>query len=177
MPEAYDVQEIERKWQARWRDEGTYQVEAIYLKCAAPPPGYSAEIGRQGFRSDFWNLQSAGTDCNASLTDPVSARRARRSRHTYPAISSDSAQRELGAVRRDASPFQTVAGAAGDRLLRVPDPCAGAGVGGEAQFAGGQGLVEGLQEVGLEPRREDRHAHVSVPASGWRWNGSCRRGR
>ena len=27
MAEGYDAQAIERKWQARWRDEGAYQVE------------------------------------------------------------------------------------------------------------------------------------------------------
>ena len=37
---------------------GVYWVEAIYHKCANPPPGYSTEIGRVGFRSDFWNMES-----------------------------------------------------------------------------------------------------------------------
>ena len=27
MHDGYDVIEIERKWQARWRDEGTYEID------------------------------------------------------------------------------------------------------------------------------------------------------
>ncbi len=38
---------------------GVYWVEAIYQKCANPPPGYSTEQGRQHFRSDFWNMESS----------------------------------------------------------------------------------------------------------------------
>jgi leucyl-tRNA synthetase len=51
MAEAYDVQEIERKWQARWRDEGTYQVEAddprphFYSLCMYPYPSGAAHQG------------------------------------------------------------------------------------------------------------------------------------
>jgi leucyl-tRNA synthetase len=51
MAEAYDVQEIERKWQARWRDEGTYQVESddprphFYSLCMYPYPSGPAHQG------------------------------------------------------------------------------------------------------------------------------------
>ncbi len=51
MAEAYDVQDIERKWQARWRDEGTYQVEAddprppFYSLCMYPYPSGAAHQG------------------------------------------------------------------------------------------------------------------------------------
>jgi len=51
VAEAYDVQEIERRWQARWRDEGTYQVEAddprppFYSLCMYPYPSGAAHQG------------------------------------------------------------------------------------------------------------------------------------
>ncbi|HEX2047126.1 MAG TPA: leucine--tRNA ligase [Acidimicrobiales bacterium] len=51
MAEAYDVQQIERKWQARWREEGTYQVEAddprppFYSLCMYPYPSGAAHQG------------------------------------------------------------------------------------------------------------------------------------
>ncbi len=51
MGEAYDVQEIERRWQARWRDEGTYEVEAddprppFYSLCMYPYPSGAAHQG------------------------------------------------------------------------------------------------------------------------------------
>jgi leucyl-tRNA synthetase len=51
MAEAYDVQEIERKWQARWRDEGTYEVDAddprppFYSLCMYPYPSGAAHQG------------------------------------------------------------------------------------------------------------------------------------
>ena len=45
---------------------GVYWVEAIYQKCANPPPGYSTEAGRQHFRSDFWNLESSARMQNSS---------------------------------------------------------------------------------------------------------------
>ena len=37
---------------------GVYWVEAVWAKCLQPPPGYSTELGNQGFRSDFWNMES-----------------------------------------------------------------------------------------------------------------------
>ncbi len=51
MAEAYDVQDVERKWQARWRDEGTYQVETddprphFYSLCMYPYPSGAAHQG------------------------------------------------------------------------------------------------------------------------------------
>ncbi|MGI8982973.1 MAG: leucine--tRNA ligase [Acidimicrobiales bacterium] len=51
MAEAYDVQDIERRWQARWRDEGTYQVDAddprppFYSLCMYPYPSGAAHQG------------------------------------------------------------------------------------------------------------------------------------
>jgi leucyl-tRNA synthetase len=51
MAEAYDVQQVEQKWQARWRDEGTYQVEAddprpsFYSLCMYPYPSGAAHQG------------------------------------------------------------------------------------------------------------------------------------
>ena len=41
-------------------NQGTYQVNAVYVKCSGPPPGYSTEQGRQSFRSDYWDMQSHG---------------------------------------------------------------------------------------------------------------------
>lgn len=37
---------------------GVYWVEAVYERCANPPPGYSTEQGRAAFRSDFWTMES-----------------------------------------------------------------------------------------------------------------------
>ncbi len=51
MAEAYDVQAVERKWQARWREEGTYQVDAgdprppFYSLCMYPYPSGAAHQG------------------------------------------------------------------------------------------------------------------------------------
>jgi len=51
MAEAYDVQQVEHKWQARWREEGTYQVEAddprppFYSLCMYPYPSGAAHQG------------------------------------------------------------------------------------------------------------------------------------
>jgi len=51
MAEAYDVQQVEQKWQARWREEGTYQVEAddprppFYSLCMYPYPSGAAHQG------------------------------------------------------------------------------------------------------------------------------------
>ena len=43
---------------------GVYTVEAIYIKCSNPPPGYSTELGRTHYRSDFWMM-----DASAKLQD------------------------------------------------------------------------------------------------------------
>ena len=51
MAEAYDVQAIERKWQRRWADAGTYQVEnddprpRCYVLCMYPYPSGPAHMG------------------------------------------------------------------------------------------------------------------------------------
>ena len=51
MTRAYDVQAIEQKWQARWRDEGTYEVDnddprpPFYALCMYPYPSGPAHQG------------------------------------------------------------------------------------------------------------------------------------
>ncbi len=51
MAEAYDVQAVERKWQARWREEGSYDVDAddprppFYTLCMYPYPSGPAHQG------------------------------------------------------------------------------------------------------------------------------------
>src|SRR5271154_6345966 len=51
MGRAYDVESIERKWQQRWLDEGTYEVEnddprpPFYALCMYPYPSGSAHQG------------------------------------------------------------------------------------------------------------------------------------
>jgi hypothetical protein len=37
---------------------GVYWVEASYLRCGNPPPGYSTELGKNQFRSDYWEMVS-----------------------------------------------------------------------------------------------------------------------
>ena len=37
---------------------GVYWVQATYHRCGNPPPGYSTELGRTGFRSDYWTMKS-----------------------------------------------------------------------------------------------------------------------
>jgi leucyl-tRNA synthetase len=51
MPEGYDAQAIERKWQARWREQGAYQVDnddprpPFYCLCMYPYPSGPAHQG------------------------------------------------------------------------------------------------------------------------------------
>ena len=45
---------------------GVYQVDAIYHRCGNPPPGYSTEQGRKGFRSDYWEMESIATLTDAA---------------------------------------------------------------------------------------------------------------
>jgi leucyl-tRNA synthetase len=51
MAETYDVQAIEKKWQERWADEGTYQVDnddprpSYYVLCMYPYPSGPAHQG------------------------------------------------------------------------------------------------------------------------------------
>ena len=54
---------------------GVYWVDAIYLRCGNPPPGYSTELGRNGFRADYWEMRSTGriTDAAYSQKNPTEA--------------------------------------------------------------------------------------------------------
>ncbi len=51
MAEGYDVQEVEKKWQARWRETGAYQVDNgdprphFYCLCMYPYPSGPAHMG------------------------------------------------------------------------------------------------------------------------------------
>src|SRR5205085_7946911 len=51
VAEAYDVQAVELKWQRRWREEGTYEVDnddprpSFYCLCMYPYPSGSAHQG------------------------------------------------------------------------------------------------------------------------------------
>src|SRR6266550_2612097 len=51
MAEAYDIQEVERKWQQRWATEGTYEVEnddrrpPFYVLSMYPYPSGPAHMG------------------------------------------------------------------------------------------------------------------------------------
>jgi leucyl-tRNA synthetase len=51
MAEGYDVQEVERRWQQRWRDEGTYEIAnddprpPFYVLCMYPYPSGPAHQG------------------------------------------------------------------------------------------------------------------------------------
>ncbi len=51
MAEAYDVQEVERRWQQRWLDDGTYQIDnddprpPYYVLCMYPYPSGAAHQG------------------------------------------------------------------------------------------------------------------------------------
>jgi len=54
---------------------GVYQVDATYHRCGNPPPGYSTEQGRNGFRADYWELESVATmtDLNYSNSNASTA--------------------------------------------------------------------------------------------------------
>lgn len=45
---------------------GVYWVQATYERCSNPPPGYSTEVGKNGFRSDYWSMESTAK----MVTDP-----------------------------------------------------------------------------------------------------------
>lgn len=45
---------------------GVYRVQAIYERCGNPPPGYSTEMGRQQYRSDYWRMESTARIQDAS---------------------------------------------------------------------------------------------------------------
>ena len=40
---------------------GVYVVDTFYHRCGNPPPGYSTETGENGFRADYWELESVST--------------------------------------------------------------------------------------------------------------------
>ena len=48
---------------------GVYVVDAVYLRCGNPPPGYSTEQGRNGFRSDYWEMESIATMTDTSYSN------------------------------------------------------------------------------------------------------------
>lgn len=56
-------------------NQGVYEVDAVYQKCSNPPPGYSTEVGRVGYRSDFWDMRSRATfdDAAYSQINPTQA--------------------------------------------------------------------------------------------------------
>ncbi len=51
MARAYDLQQVEQKWQRRWADEGSYEVDADdprppqYILCMYPYPSGAAHQG------------------------------------------------------------------------------------------------------------------------------------
>jgi len=49
--------------------QGVYEVDAIYQKCSNPPPGYSTELGRQAYRSDFWDMHSSAVFDDPTYTE------------------------------------------------------------------------------------------------------------
>ena len=55
--------------------QGIYEVDAVYQRCANPPPGYSTELGRSGYRSDFWDMRSRATfdDTTYAQINPTQA--------------------------------------------------------------------------------------------------------
>lgn len=48
---------------------GVYWVEASYLRCGNPPPGYSTELGKNQFRSDYWEMVSTARMQDASYSN------------------------------------------------------------------------------------------------------------
>ena len=48
---------------------GVYYVFAVYQRCGNPPPGYSTEQGRNGFRSDYWEMESVARMRDSSLAE------------------------------------------------------------------------------------------------------------
>lgn len=48
---------------------GVYWVSAVYQRCGYPPPGYSTEIGRNQFRSDYWLMESTARMQDESFTN------------------------------------------------------------------------------------------------------------
>ena len=48
---------------------GVYWVSATYHRCGNPPPGYSTEVGRDGFRSDYWEMKSTARMQDTTFTN------------------------------------------------------------------------------------------------------------
>ena len=48
---------------------GVYYVTATYHRCGNPPPGYSTEMGRNAFRSDYWEMESTARMTDTSYTN------------------------------------------------------------------------------------------------------------
>ena len=47
---------------------GVYYVHATYHRCGNPPPGYSTEQGKNGFRADYWEMKSTSEITNTAYT-------------------------------------------------------------------------------------------------------------
>lgn len=47
---------------------GVYYVQATYHRCGNPPPGYSTEQGKNGFRADYWEMESTSEITNTAYT-------------------------------------------------------------------------------------------------------------
>jgi hypothetical protein len=50
-------------------NQGVYKVDAVYQKCGNPPPGYSTEAGRTGFRADYWDMVSSAKFADATMAE------------------------------------------------------------------------------------------------------------
>ena len=48
---------------------GVYYVDATYHRCGNPPPGYSTEQGRNGFRADYWEMESRARMADTSYSN------------------------------------------------------------------------------------------------------------
>lgn len=53
--------------------QGVYEVDAVFQKCAPPPPGYSVDTAKVSYRSDFWDMYSRATfdDTTYAQTNPT----------------------------------------------------------------------------------------------------------
>lgn len=55
--------------------QGVYAVDATFVKCSNPPPGYSTDEKSTSFRSDFWDMSSHAefTDTSYQQVNPTQA--------------------------------------------------------------------------------------------------------
>ncbi|MEL6342023.1 MAG: hypothetical protein AAFV53_02745 [Myxococcota bacterium] len=51
------------------QNQGVYEVDAEYLRCGSPPPGYSAEVSARAFRSDYWQMTSTARMQDAAFNN------------------------------------------------------------------------------------------------------------